>query len=63
MLNKLNETFGTGTEGTVAPDNFEEGARCRPKGIPMLTLMASLLDPRMKAGIGILIWTKDTYGA
>jgi hypothetical protein len=53
MLNKLNEIFGAGAQGTVALDNFEEGARRRPKGIPMLTLMASLLDPRMKAGIGI----------
>jgi hypothetical protein len=53
MLNKLNEIFGTGAPGTVAVDNFEEGARRRPKGIPILTLMASLLDPRMKAGIGI----------
>jgi len=53
MLNKLNETFGNGAEGTVVLDNFDEGARRRPKGIPMLTLMASILDPRMKAGIGI----------
>ena len=53
MLNKLNEIFGTGAPGTVAVDNFEEGARRHPKGIPILTLMASLLDPRMKAGIGI----------
>ena len=53
MLNKLNEIFGTGAQGTVALDNFDEGARRRPKGIPLLTLMASLLDPRMKAGIGL----------
>jgi hypothetical protein len=51
MLNKLNETFGTGAEGTVAYAN--EGARRRPRGIPLITLMASILDPRMKAGIGI----------
>jgi hypothetical protein len=53
MLNKLNEIFGTGALGTVAVDNFEDGARRRPKGIPILTLIASFLDPRMKAGIGI----------
>jgi hypothetical protein len=53
MLNKLNEIFGAGAQGTVALNNFEEGAHCHPKGIPMLTLMASLLDPRMKAVIGI----------
>ncbi len=51
MLNKLNETFGTGAEGTVA--YADEGARRRPRGIPLITLMASILDPRMKAGIGI----------
>jgi hypothetical protein len=53
MLNKLNEIVGTGAPGTVAADNFEEGACHCPKGTPLLTLMASLLDPRMKAGIGI----------
>jgi hypothetical protein len=53
VLNKLNATFDAGAQGTVALDNFAEGARHRPKGIPMLMLMASLLDPRMKAGIGI----------
>jgi len=53
MLNQLNETFATGAEGTVALNNFEEGARHCPYGIPMLTLMVSLLDPRMKAEIGI----------
>ena len=51
MLNKLNEIFGTGAEGTVA--YADEGARRRPRGIPLITLMASILDPRMKAGIGI----------
>jgi hypothetical protein len=30
-----------------------EGPRRRPKGIPLLTLMASLLDPRTKGGVGI----------
>jgi hypothetical protein len=53
MLEKMNEIFGSGEEGTVAYNVFDEGNRRRPKGIPQLTLMASLLDPRMKAGIGI----------
>jgi hypothetical protein len=53
MLHKLEEIFGSGTEGTVAAVNLAEGPRRRPKGIPMLILMASLLDPRTKGGIGI----------
>jgi hypothetical protein len=59
ILNKLNEIFGTGIQGTVAVDNFEEGACRHPKRIPMLTLIASFLDPRMKAGIGILDLDKE----
>jgi hypothetical protein len=53
MLQKFNELFGTGAEGTVAHDHLTEGPKRRPKGIPLLSLMASLLDPRMKGGIGI----------
>ena len=53
MLQKFNETFGTGVEGTVAEDHLTEGPKRRPKGIPLLSLMASLLDPRMKGGVGI----------
>jgi hypothetical protein len=37
----------------MACDIFEEGAHHCLKSIPMLVLMASFLDPRMKAGIGI----------
>jgi hypothetical protein len=54
MLQKFNKMFGTGVEGTVAHDHLIEGPKRRPKGIPLLSLMASLLDPRMKGGIGIL---------
>ena len=53
MLQKLNSVLGTGEEGTVADEFDRQGARGRPKGIPKLVLMASLLDPRMKAGLGI----------
>jgi hypothetical protein len=53
MLHKLNEIFGSGEEGTVAVEHLTEGANRHPKGIPLLALMASLLDPRMKGGIGI----------
>ena len=53
MRQKLEEIFGTGEEGTVANDTLEEGPRRRPKGIPILVLMASFLDPRTKGGVGI----------
>ena len=53
MVEKLQEIFGDGAEGTVAVDPLPEGVRRRPKGIPLLTLMASLLDPRTKGGVGI----------
>lgn len=53
MLLTFNKHFGTGIDGTVAQENLIEGARRRPKGISMLALMASLLDPRMKGGVGI----------
>jgi hypothetical protein len=53
MLQKLNEIFGTGEEGTMWEENNRQGDRQRPKGILMLVLIASPLDPRMKSGIGI----------
>jgi len=53
MLHKLNSIIGTGEEGTVADEFERQGVRGRPKGIPRLVLMASLLDPRMKSGLGI----------
>jgi hypothetical protein len=54
MLEKMNEIFGSGEEGTVAYNVFDEGNHHRPTGIPQLTLMASLLDPRIKSEIGII---------
>ena len=53
MLQKMIQLFGSGDDGTVANENRTEGVRRRPKGIPLMVLMASLLDPRMKAGVGI----------
>ena len=37
----------------VATENLETGKRKRPKGINILALMASFLDPRMKGGVGL----------
>jgi hypothetical protein len=53
MLQKLNSIIGTGEEGTVADKFGRQGVRGHPKGIPKLVLMASLLDPRTKSGLGI----------
>jgi len=52
MLNAVNKHFGNGAAGTVAFENAIEGERRRPKGVSMLALMASFLDPRMKGGVG-----------
>ena len=53
MLEKLNEIFGNGIEGTVAAATLLEGPRRRPRGIPILVLIAPLLDPGTKGGVGI----------
>jgi hypothetical protein len=54
MLQVFNSHFGQGFAGTIATENLVPGERRRPKGINMLALMASFLDPRMKGGVGIL---------
>jgi len=54
MLVVFNTHFGQGLAGTIATENLQPGERRRPKGINMLALMASFLDPRMKGGVGIL---------
>jgi hypothetical protein len=53
MLLVFNKHFGECQDGAVATENLQPGERRRPKGINMLALMASLLDPRMKGGVGI----------
>jgi len=53
MAHKLEEIFGSGVEGAVAHHILPKGPRRRPRGIPILVLMASLLDPRTKGGVGI----------
>jgi hypothetical protein len=63
MLNAFNKHFGNGAAGTVAFENSVEGQRQRPKGVSMLALMASLLDPHMKGGVGISPEDQDAiYG-
>ena len=53
MLLIFNKNFGDGADGTVAVENLVLGERSRPKGLNMLMLMSSFLDPRMKGGVGI----------
>lgn len=49
----LEEHWGSGEPGTVAQEHYTVGHRQRPKGIPKLALVASLLDPRFKFGAGL----------
>jgi len=53
MLLIFNKHFGDGEAGSVATENLLPGDRRRPKGIHMLALMASFLDPRTKGGVGL----------
>jgi len=53
MIQIFNTHFGQGDAGVVATENLETGKRKQPKGINILALMASFLDPRMKGGVGL----------
>jgi hypothetical protein len=53
MIMVFNTHFGQGGDGTVATENLQPGIRRCPKGINMLALMASFMDPRMKGGVRI----------
>lgn len=59
MLAEFNTRFGTGADGTVATENQTEGPRRRPKGIHMIQVMSSFLDPRMKGGVVISVEDQD----
>jgi hypothetical protein len=52
MNNRFEEQWGCGDPGTVAFEYLTEGPRRRPKGIPKLALVSTLLDPRFKFGPG-----------
>ena len=53
MANAFEDHWGCGEAGTVATESLTEGRHRRPRGIPLLTLVASLLDPRFKFGPGL----------
>jgi hypothetical protein len=52
MNTKFEEFWGPGDPGPVATEYLSFGPRRRPKGIPRLALIATLLDPRFKFGPG-----------
>jgi hypothetical protein len=52
MNNKFEEFWGLGDPGTMATEYLSFGPRRRPKGIPRLALIATLLDQRFKFGPG-----------
>jgi hypothetical protein len=53
MNSKFEAIWGSGLPGTVAIEHMTRGVNQRPKGIPLLSLLASLVDPRMKLGAGL----------
>jgi hypothetical protein len=53
LYNKFKLQWGCGYPGTVATEYLTKGPRRRPKGIPKLALVATLLDPRFKFGAGL----------
>ncbi len=53
ILDVFDKHWGTGEDGTVATDHQSTGPNHRPKGIPLLTLLVSLVDPRFKTGPGL----------
>lgn len=56
MLEDFNKRWGEGAHGTIFQEHTTEGERRRPKGLPILTILASALDPRFK---GLLDFDED----
>jgi hypothetical protein len=48
MINAFELHWRCGEPGTVSRGYLTEGHNRRPQGIPLITLLASLLDPRFK---------------
>jgi hypothetical protein len=53
MANAFENHWGSGEPGTVSREYLTEGPNRRPRGMPLITLLASLLDPRFKFGPGL----------
>jgi hypothetical protein len=50
MANAFELHRGSGEPGTVSREHLTEGQNRQPQGIPLITLLATLLDPRFKFG-------------
>jgi hypothetical protein len=63
LLQKTTDAFelhwGCGEPSTALREYLTEGPNRRPRGIPSITLLASLLDPRFKIGPGLAQEDKD----
>ena len=59
MANAFELHWGSGEPGTVSREYLTEGPNRRPQGMPLITLLASLLDPRFKFGPGLAQHDKD----
>jgi hypothetical protein len=53
MANAFELHWGSGEPGTVSREHLTEGPNRRPQGMPIITLLASLLDPRFNFGPGL----------
>jgi hypothetical protein len=60
LNNRFEEQWGCGDPGKIATEHLTEVPQWRPKGIPKLALVASLVDPRFKFGPGFSDFDK-TY--
>jgi len=57
MLDDLNIRWGSGLPGTVYNEHITLGPRQRAKGLPLIVMIATLLDPRTKfVTNGKLLW-------
>ncbi len=59
MANTFEIHWGSGEPGTVATEHRTEGHNRQPRGIPLLTLVASFLGPRFKIGPGLAQEDRD----
>ncbi len=59
MVNAFELHWRCREPGTVASEHLTEGPNRRPWGIPLITLLSSLLDPRFKVGLRLSQPDKD----
>jgi hypothetical protein len=59
MANVFELHWGCGEPGTVATEYLAEGPNRCPRGLPIITLLASLIDPRFKCGVGLALQDRE----